>query len=357
MLRAELVRQVGGFHLSVELEVADGGRLVLAGESGAGKTSILRLLAGLDRPDSGSIRLGDETWLDSTLGHFLPAERRAVGYVPQEYGLFPHLDVSRNIEFGLRARGDSAAARKARVAEALERFRLTGLGPRRPSELSGGQRQRVALARALVLEPSLLLLDEPLSALDVQTRRLVRSELREILAGLPCATVYVTHSPLEALVFGERILVLDRGRVSQAGTAEDLLRHPRSSFVAEFMGVNLLQGRVVVREASGLARVVTAGGEVMVADPPEGDEVFLSISPREITLYPAPPAGSAQNVFAGTILELTPEPPGGERLRAALDTSPPLVAEITRQAVMSLGLREGMRVFAGFKASGVVPYR
>jgi molybdate transport system ATP-binding protein len=234
---------------------------------------------------------------------------------------------------------------------------LAELAKRRPQQLSGGQQQRVALARALVLEPKLLLLDEPLSALDLQTRREIRSELRQILAGLPCITIYVTHNPVEAMVFGDRVLVLDRGRAEQSGSRDDLLRHPRSPLIAEFMGVNLFQGRVIGRDSVGLARLSTDDGELVVVDPGGEDTVFVTINPREITLHTERPAGSAQNVLRGQVEEILPEPPFGERVRVALTTHPPLVAEVTRSAVETLGIREGVTMYAAFKATGVIPYR
>jgi molybdate transport system ATP-binding protein len=287
----------------------------------------------------------------------LPAERRPIGYVPQDYALFPHLDVAENVAFGLRAQGRRGPSVRARAAAALERLGVAALAARRPGELSGGQRQRVALARALVLEPELLLLDEPLSALDLQTRRAVRGELRRLLSGLPCVTVYVTHSPVEALVFGDRVTVLEDGRASQTGTRDDLLRHPRSTYVAEFMGVNLVRGAIAERDGQGLARLATPDGALWIVDPgDDAEDLFAVVNPREITLHLEPPAGSAQNLFAGPILELVPEPPLGERVRVVLGTRPPLVAEITRHAAAALGLREGRMVHASFKATGVATH-
>jgi molybdate transport system ATP-binding protein len=215
----------------------------------------------------------------------------------------------------------------------------------------------VALARALVLGPALLLLDEPLSSLDLQTRRAVRGELRALLQRLPCVTVYVTHSPVEALVFGDQIVVLEAGRVAQAGSRESLLRSPRSPFVAELIGTNLFVGRAVeggqlfapaIRTAEGLFQLEPAAG---------ADTAYLTVSPREITLSRRLPDGSAQNVVLGTVRELIPEPPAGERVRVVLEGRPDLVVEVTREAVASLGLAEGQRVHAAFKATGVRVYR
>ncbi len=200
---------------------------------------------------------------------------------------------------------------------------------RRPSELSGGQQQRVALARALAPEPRLLLLDEPLSALDLGTRQAVRGELRALLARLACATVLVTHSPLDAMVFGDAIAVIEDGALTQVGVRDELLRHPRSPYVATLLGVNLFQGTVAGREPGGVAHVRTADGALAVADPGADGQVFVVVNPQEIILSLEPPAGSAQNVFRGAVIEIVPEPPAGDRVRVALGTNPPLVAEVT----------------------------
>jgi molybdate transport system ATP-binding protein len=357
VLSAGLVKRLGGLSLSATIEVQAGKTLALVGESGAGKTTVLRLLAGLTDPDDGRIAMNGRTWFDHAAGISVPAWQREVGYLSQDYALFPHLSVFNNIAFGLRAQHFGDARIKRQVDAMLFRFDLEEMATRRPHQLSGGQQQRVALARALVLEPKLLLLDEPLSALDLKTRRSVRSGLRHTLASLPSATLYVTHNPMEAIVFGDRIAVLESGRVTQNGVPDDLLRHPRSAYVAEFMGVNLLRGTIAAAEAGGLVRVQTPFGSVTAADSGDVGEVLVALSPREITLHLTPPAGSAQNVFFGPIVELVPEPPFGERVRVALATSPPLVAEVTRHAVETLGLREGLEVHAAFKATGVVPYR
>jgi molybdate transport system ATP-binding protein len=254
-----------------------------------------------------------------------------------------------------RAAGFPGPAAGGRAAATLERLGIAELAGRAIAGLSGGQQQRVALARALVLEPDVLLLDEPLSALDLRTRRGLRGELRRLLGRLSCATLYVTHDPVEAMFFGDRIAVLEGGRLTQTGTREQLLRHPRSAYVAELVGTNLLYGTAGTSRG-GAVELRTAEGPLALTGAPEG-EVFATVSPREITLYREPPDGSAQNLFTGPILELAPEPPGGERVRVALGTVPPLVAEVTREAVAGLELREGLVVHAGFKATGVRTYR
>jgi molybdate transport system ATP-binding protein len=236
VLELQVRIRLGSFALDAALEVPRGGVTVLVGESGSGKTTLLRLVAGLLAPDAGRIALDGEPLADTAAGRFVPPEARAVGYVAQDYALFPHLSARENVAFGLRAQGLARQDVSARVEAALERFGLGALATRRPDQLSGGQQQRVALARALVLDPAVLLLDEPLSALDVVTRRAVRGELRRTLEGLACVTLLVTHLPSEALAFGDRIAVLEDGRVTHAGPRDEFGSEPRSRYLAEFLG-------------------------------------------------------------------------------------------------------------------------
>ena len=354
MLAADLTECRGGFELAVRLTALAGRTTVLVGESGAGKTSILRLLAGLDVPDRGTLTLDGLPYVDTDAGLFRPAWERDIGLVAQDFSLFPHLTAADNVAFGLRSQGIVRREALGRAREALRGMGLDDLGGRYPSQLSGGQQQRVALARALVLRPRLLLLDEPLSALDVHTRRQLRGELRALLRTLPCVTVYVTHNPLEAVVFGDQIVVVDGGKISQAGSREELLRRPRSRYVAELIGTNLFVGTRTTMSTPG-ARLHTGDG-VMALDGGAAEPVFAAVSPREITLSRDRPEGSAQNVFHGPVLEIRPEPPGGERVRVVVGSEPDLVAEVTDAAVRSLGLEEGRMVYAAFKATGVVTY-
>ncbi len=356
MLEAELTKQLRDFRLAVSFAAEEGSTLVLVGESGAGKSTILNMLAGLLHADMGRIVLDGVTLYSGEQRIAIPADQRPIGYMFQDYALFPHLSVFDNVAFGLHARGEVDRGIRPRVLEALDQLGIAPLAKSRPTRLSGGQQQRVALARALVLEPRLLLLDEPLSALDLATRQQVRTELRRILAGLSCTTLFVTHSPFEAMVFGEQIAVVERGRIAQIGRREDLLRHPRSPYVAGLMGVNLFRGRVAARDSTGLARVETADGVLKVIADARMNEIFVAVDPTEVTIHTTPPVGSAQNVFAGRIVELVPEPPFGERIRVVLDTKPPLVAQITARAMQSLNLREAMDVYASFKATAVNVY-
>ena len=353
MLEVQIEKRLGGFTLDAALTAPDAGVLVLVGESGSGKTTLLRAIAGLLPPDRGRIAIGARVLDDTAAGIHVPARERPVGYVPQDYALFPHLDARENVAFGLRARGDRGREVRARAEGALERLGVAGLAEQRPHQLSGGQQQRVALARALVLEPAILLLDEPLAAVDPATRRAVRAELRRLLAELSCVSVFVTHSPAEAIAFGERIAVLEGGRVTQQGPRAGLLHQPRTRYVADFLGTNLFRARVSRRDGSGVTVLAVDGGEIQSAESDLGDEVFAVVDPRDITLSAERPAGSAQNVLRGPVEEIEPEPPHGERVRVSLATRPPLTAELTRAGAERLGLAAGTEVYASFKATGV----
>ena len=321
------------FRLALALEL---GRetLALVGPSGAGKSSVLRAIAGLLRPERGRIALGREPWLDTDRGTDLPPERRSVGLVFQEYALFPHLDVRRNVAFGGREHVD----------ELLERFRISHLSDARPGDLSGGERQRVALARALARRPAVLLLDEPLSALDTHTRGVVRGELAELLTELRLPTLLVTHDFEDAAALADRVGVTVEGRVLQLGSAAELLAAPADAFVAGFTGANLLPG--TARAGSdGLTEVVLdAGGTASTTDAGRG-RVGLAVYPWEISLARAVPADSAVNHVRGEVRSLVTL---GNRVRVRLG---PLTAEVTTASAERLGLAEGEVLVASFKAT------
>ena len=379
MLKAVLDTHLNDFHLEMNLSAEPGKTTVLLGESGAGKSTVLRLLAGLLHPQQGHISLDDTTYFDCERHICIPPQERPFGYVFQDYALFPHLNVFENVAFGLRAQHLPRQAIRQRVGEALEQVRLAGYDQRRSTQLSGGQQQRVAIARALALQPQLLLLDEPLAALDVQTRREVRQELHRILSNIAITTLFVTHQYLEALLFGHSILVLDAGRVIQQGSQRDLLEHPRSSYVAELVGVNFFRGRVVNCEANSLCTIQLNNGgqpiEVMAAWeehfqfarlPGIGEEAFVVVDPRSITLYQAAPDSSARNIFHGEIVQVlrlgsAASTGGGSdgrvRVSIMLDASiPPLTAEITAASAARMELIEGKSIYATFKATEARAY-
>ncbi|HEV2873879.1 MAG TPA: ABC transporter ATP-binding protein, partial [Thermoleophilaceae bacterium] len=267
MLRAEARTRLGALELDVVLEVRAGECLALAGPSGAGKTSVLRIAAGLVRPERGRVEANGETWLDTERGVDVPPERRRCGYVFQEYALFPHLSAWQNVAYPLR--GLPRAERRQRALELLGRFGLGELADARPGTLSGGERQRVAVARALARRPALLLLDEPLSALDARTRASASRELGAVLRDVEVPALLVTHDFTEAAQLGDRVGVIDAGRVVQEGTPSELAAAPRSAFVADFTGAVVLTG--TARPGSGGLTTVDLDGGGAIATTDRGD--------------------------------------------------------------------------------------
>jgi molybdate transport system ATP-binding protein len=347
VLRIEARTRLGELELDVALEVPAGDCLALAGPSGAGKTSVLRVASGLLRPESGRVECGGETWLDTERGLDVPPEDRRCGYVFQEYALFPHLTTWQNVAYPLR--GMKRPERRRRAQELLERFGVGKLADARPRTLSGGERQRVAVARVLARRPGVLLLDEPLSALDARTRAGAARELESVLREIEVPALLVTHDFAEAAQLGDRVGVIDAGRVVQEGTATELAAAPRSAFVADFTGAVVLTGRAR-GGASGLTHVeLDGGGAVTSTDRGEGP-VAVSVYPWEITIEPEREAahGSAQNRLVAEILSITTV---GNRVRLGLAAPQPLAAEITQASATALDLRTGTRVTATWKAA------
>jgi molybdate transport system ATP-binding protein len=329
------------FELALALEV-ERETLALVGPSGAGKTTILRAVAGLVRPARGRLALDGETLFDSERGIDRPPEQRRVGLVFQEYALFPHLSVERNVGFGGRER----------VAELLERFRIGHLAKARPEELSGGERQRVALARALARDPAVLLLDEPMAALDAHTRAGVRAELQELLRELALPTILVTHDFEDAAALAGRVGVIADGRVLQLGTPDELVAAPSDAFVASFTGGNLLHGFArATRE--GLTEVVLDGGAVVFSTDLAEGRVGVVVYPWEVSIAHAAAADSALNHVSAPITSVVTI---GNRVRVRVG---PLVGEVTAASAQRLGLERGQVVVASFKATGarLVPLR
>jgi molybdate transport system ATP-binding protein len=346
-LEAEVVARLGRLQLEVALPIEDGETVVLVGPNGAGKTTLLRALAGLVRLDAGRIVLDGEVLEDPESGIRVPPDRRRVGFVFQDYLLFPHLSVLENVAFGLRARGRDRAAARRRAREWLERMGLDELASARPRTLSGGQAQRIALARALATEPALLLLDEPLAALDAGARAEVRRGLRRYLASFPGARLVVSHDPLEAMLLADRVVVVEAGRVVQQGSIQQLGSQPRSAYVANLVGLNLFRGR-----GDGHRVRLAPTGELVVAEDCHGD-VFAAVHPRAVALYRSRPEGSPRNVWAGRIEALDFE---GDRVRVSVAGPVAVVAEVTAPTVAEMRLVEGDQVWASIKASEITVY-
>src|SRR6266404_1979540 len=291
-----------GAVVGLDLTVRPGELVALLGPSGCGKTTTLRLVAGFLTPEGGEIRVGDRVL--SSAAVVVPPERRRMAMIFQSYALWPHMTVAQNVAYGLRFAGVARGDRERRVDEMLRAVQLAGYGARYPGELSGGQQQRVAVARALVVEPEILLLDEPLSNLDASLREEMRFEIRRLHERFAITTLYVTHDQAEAMVISDRVAVLQSGRVDQIGTAEELFERPRTRFVAEFIGrTNLIDG-----VAAGPTTVARGSLHLHVAaaDLTSGAPVAVSIRPHQIELasrdLPGAPAAPEANVLAGTVV-------------------------------------------------------
>ncbi|MEW1699644.1 ABC transporter permease [Streptomyces sp. NPDC091278] len=337
--RWALHAEVTGF-TRLTLDAGPGTTIAVVGPNGAGKTTLLRALLGLTPRAHADLRLGDE---DVTA---LPPHRRRVAWVPQDGALFPHLTALANTAYGLRAQGVARAAARREAGAWLDRLGVGHLAHRRPGQLSGGQAQRVALARALAARPRLLVLDEPLAALDQTTRAHVRHTLRTHLAGFGGVCLIVTHDPVEAVSLADRVLVLDEGRALQDDTPAEVARHPRSPWVARMLGRNAWPGTAT---AHGLD--LDGGGTLVAAEPPPpGTRALAIVAPEAVSLHRERPGGSPRNVWPGTVREITSS---GSRLRVlvASDEAPDLVAEITPQAAAELGLADGVSVWTGVKAT------
>jgi molybdate transport system ATP-binding protein len=345
-LDAELGVRLDGFELALPLHVADGETVVLLGPNGAGKTTALRAVAGLQALDTGRVVV-DGTPLDEpSSGAWVPTERRPIGVVFQDYLLFPHLSARDNVAFGLRAHGMPRGAARSRADEWLDRVGLAEHADAKPGRLSGGQAQRVALARALATDPRVLLLDEPLAALDATTRPTVRRDLRVHLAASPAARLLVTHDPVDAFALADRVVVLEAGRVVQDGTVDDLQARPRTRYVADLIGVNLY--RAVA--AGSQVRVDDAHELTVVNDAALAGAVLVMIRPQAVALHRRRPEGSPRNVWSATVRDLDLL---GDRARVQLAGDPAITAEVTRAAVTDLALAPGAPVWASVKAADI----
>ena len=332
----------------LQLESGDGRVMVLFGPSGSGKTTILRCLAGLERPEHGFIRFDDETWFDAAAGIHMRPQHRRLGYVSQEYGLFPHFTVEQNIRFGML---DSVDAGR-RVGAILETVRLGSMATRLPSELSGGERQRVALARVLAREPRLILLDEPLAALDLPLRDPMRRELREFLRAIDVPSVIVTHDRVDALTIGDRIAVLSGGSIRQVGSIHDVFSRPVDAQVAASVGVETVVPGELVADADGLLLVRAGNAEIRaVHDDTVSGFVFACIRAEDVLLETSMRDGtSARNRWSGPIVSVQHE---GAVVRVCVDCGFALTALLTRPAYDELQLAPGKTVTAVVKATAV----
>lgn len=347
-LDAEIAARRGDFDLALRFAVRPGEVVALVGPNGAGKTTTLQILAGLLRPDSGMVALDDQV-LDGN-GTHLPPHRRPVAVVFQDYLLFPHLSVLDNVAFGPRAAGASRTVARQQANAWLARLGADRLTTLRPGQLSGGQAQRVALARALVTRPRLLLLDEPLAALDARTRLTVRGQLRRHLADFEGATIVITHDPTDAAVLADRLLVIEDGRLVQTGTPTEVTSRPRTDYVARLAGLNLLAGTGVDHGV-----VLPDGSMISTAETMPG-EVFAAFRPSAVALWRHRPDGSPRNVWSVAVVGL--EPAGDiVRIELARDSSEQhVVADVTPAAVAELELEPGRRLWVSVKASEIETY-
>jgi molybdate transport system ATP-binding protein len=332
-LQADFTLPLRAFRLELALEVER--TLALVGPSGAGKTSVLRVIAGLARPERGRVAHGDDVWLDTNRKVFKRPDERRVGLVFQQYALFPHLTVRENVAY----------AGRARVDDLLERFHVASLADARPAELSGGEQQRVALARALAREPDVLLLDEPLSALDAHTKSAVRLELSELLRDLGLPVILVTHDFEDAAALADEVGVLVDGKLRQRSSPAELVARPLDAFVASLTGANLLHGRA--RRVGGeLTAVRLAGGEELYSTDSADGEVGVVVYPWDVSVARSHSPDSALNVIRGDVGSVVEV---GNRVRVRIG---PVTAEVTSASAERLELARGGPAFATFKATG-----
>jgi molybdate transport system ATP-binding protein len=347
-LDASLCARIGTLDLDVDLSAGDEEVVAVLGPNGAGKTTILRILAGLLRLDAGHVRVDDIVLDDPATSTYVVPERRPIGVVFQDYLLFPYLDARDNVAFGLRNRGMSRRDARRVADEWLDRVGLGDHAGDKPRSLSGGQAQRVALARALAPNPRLLLLDEPLAALDAGTRAEIRRELRRHLGAFTGIRIMVTHDPIDAATLADRLVVIEAGRVSQIGTVSEVSAHPRSDYVAELVGLNLYRGN-----ATHGAISLEHGTTLETGDTHLDGDVFAAVNPRAVALYRSEPDGSPRNRWRGTVADLDVL---ADRVRVRLDGAVPVIAEITGAAAQELGVQPGHELWSVIKATDVRVY-
>jgi molybdate transport system ATP-binding protein len=341
MLDAHIVVSRATFELDIRLSISAGEVVALLGPNGAGKTTALRALAGLQPLHDGHITLDDTTVDDPARSLWTPPNRRSIGLVFQDYLLFPHLSARDNVAFGLRHHGYGRKTARDAAEAWLQRMDLLPAARMKPRNLSGGQQQRVALARALAVGPSLLLLDEPLAALDARTRLDTRADLQRHLRESQKATLIVTHDPLDALVLADRLVIVEDGRIVQEGDAATITAAPQTDYVARLVGLNLYRGR-----ATGRTVAIASGFELSVNEAATGT-VFVAFAPSAVALYPQRPDGSPRNTWRATVTEIQRH---GDNLRVSLAGPIGAAADITPAAAAQLRLSRGQQVWAVVKA-------
>ena len=346
-LDAEVHVTIGTFDQRLHLDVAAGEVVAVLGPNGSGKSTLLRALAGLQPLTGGRIVLDGQVLDDPTTRVLVPPERRSCGMLFQDYLLFPHLTAAENVAFGPRSRGMPKAEARRCALEWLDRMGLAEKARSKPHQLSGGQAQRVALARTLATDPRLLLLDEPMAALDVGTRGSVRHQLRSQLRRFAGSCVMVTHDPLDAAAIADRLVIIEAGRVVQQGTLQEVTTRPRTRYVTDLMGLNLLTAR-----ANGTSLVLANGMTFQTASSASGD-AFAVVKPRDIALYLDPPGGSPLNTWSTRVAEVHLL---GDRARVLLDEPIRVAAEITAVALAELGLTDGAPLWASVKATQIDVY-
>nr|WP_241258933.1 ATP-binding cassette domain-containing protein [Rhodococcus aetherivorans] len=338
--------RVGSRDVDLAVAVESGRVLAVLGPNGAGKSTLLNVIAGLLQPDDGRIELDGCVLTDTAAGVAVPPHRRGVALLAQQPLLFPHLSVLDNVAFAPRSAGRGRSAARAAALRQLAAVDATELADRRPHQLSGGQAQRVAIARALAADPRLLLLDEPMAALDVTAAPAVRSLLRTVLRGPGRTALVVTHDPLDALALADRAVVLDDGRIVEEGTVRDVLSRPRSAFAARIAGLNLLAGTVI---ADGLDTPVGRVRGVLDDDCAPGNSAVAVFTPAAVAVYPGEPHGSPRNSFAVVVGEL--EVHGATVLVRAAESG--ITAEVTTSAAADLALAPGATMWFVVKATEV----
>ncbi len=346
-LDAHVQARRGPLTLDVALRTSDSARIIaVLGPNGSGKTTLLQALAGLVPLSGGHVRVDGHPWAEG-LWH-LPVQARHTGLMSADPLLFPHLSALENVAFGPRSRGARRALARRRARHELELVGLSQLAQRRPGEVSTGQAQRIALARALATDPALLLLDEPLSALDPHTRGLTRAALAARLRDFPGVTVLVSHDPLDALTLADHLVFIEDGRVVQSGAPLEVVARPRSAYVARVVGLNLYAG-----STHGPQSVQTAAGAIMTAGHDHSGRSWVAFAPSAVSIFRARPDGSPRNTWELTVVGVEL---GGQSARVRLHGALDVTAEVTAQAVASLRLQPGDRVWAAVKATEVTAY-